>query len=90
MMLLVLSVAFEKNINDIVKIVVISSRYRLFWDNIVNFDIHTWVSQPCWNNDKTTETKQKRGRNTLHINLFLVDLNRRLFRHHVFPSSVLR
>ena len=48
--IVVLSVAFEKNINDIVNIVVISCRYRLFWDNIVNFDIHTWVSQPCWNN----------------------------------------
>ena len=40
--IVVLSVAFEKNINDIVNIVVISSRYRLFWDNIVNYDIHTW------------------------------------------------
>ena len=79
MMLLVLCVAFEKNINDIVNIVVhvISSRYRLFWDNIVNFDIHSWVSQPCWYNDKSTETKQKRGRNILHINLFLLHLNRR-------------
>ena len=28
--IVVLSVAFEKNINDIVNIVVISSRYRLF------------------------------------------------------------
>ena len=35
MMLLVLSVAFEKNINDIVNIVEISSRYKLFWGNIV-------------------------------------------------------
>ena len=90
MMLLVLSVAFEKNINDIVNIVVISSRYRLFWDNIVDFDIHTSVSQPCWNNDKTTEIKQKRGRNTLHINLFIVHLKRRHFCHRVFPSAFLR
>ena len=40
MMLLVLSVAFEKNINDIVNIVVISSRYTGYFETISSISIH--------------------------------------------------